>query len=99
MTNFSRILLFITAVVAILKANSLLSSRSVKSSRSYNSGRLFAGKNEDVEEVDTKKGPGGKDVIRGILWATTPWIFNSYEVIRKSLPTFDYPVEESKFSP
>ena len=97
MTNFSRILLLITAVVAILKANSLLSSRPVRSSKAYNSGRLFAGKNEEVEEV-AKKGPGGKDVIRGILWATTPWIFNSYEVIGKSLPTLDFQVEESKCS-
>jgi hypothetical protein len=43
--------------------------------------RLNAGK--DQAEAENKPGvklPEGKDVIRRVLWATTPWIFNNYEV-------------------
>jgi hypothetical protein len=45
------------------------------------SSQLNAGK--DKAEGESKPGaklPEGKDVIRRVLWATTPWIFNSFEV-------------------
>lgn len=74
------ILLLIVALVNIIKVNSLQISQVRNPCRSFNTGRLFAGKDKDADEPAVKTGPGGKDVIRGILWATTPWIFNSYEV-------------------
>lgn len=74
------ILLFVVTLVNLVIVNSLQISRVQKPCRSFNGGRLFAGKDKGTEEVVEKTGPGGKDVIRGILWATTPWIFNSYEV-------------------
>ena len=78
MMKYSIITLLAVTLINVYVANSFLVNR-VPAHRSQVS-RLFAGKDKDVEETVEKKGPGGKDVIRGILWATTPWIFNSYEV-------------------
>ena len=84
MTKFANILLLAVAVINIYIANSFLVSRVQIPAGRGQIGGLFATKKTDketvVEEPSEKKGPGGKDVIRGILWATTPWIFNSYEV-------------------
>jgi hypothetical protein len=80
MSKFQMILLLIVTLVNLVKVNSLQISRVQNPCRSFNGGKLFAGKEKDADEVAVKTGPGGKDVIRGILWATTPWIFNSYEV-------------------
>lgn len=80
MSKFQTILLLIVTLVNLVKVNSLQINRVQNRCRSFNTGRLFAGKDKDADEVAVKTGPGGKDVIRGILWATTPWIFNSYEV-------------------
>lgn len=92
MMKFPTILLLAVALINVFVANSFSVSRvnipsqrgnQIVTQRSASRviSRLFAGKkDEPVEEEETKKGPGGKDVIRGILWATTPWIFNSYEV-------------------
>lgn len=81
MPKLSSFLVVVTALICLFEAQGLLVKPAQLSSRSNSVGRLFAGKDKNTEEeVIEKKGPGGKDVIRGILWATTPWIFNSYEV-------------------
>lgn len=81
MPKLSSFLVVVTALIYLFESQGLLIRQAQRSSRSYSVGRLFAGKDKNVEEeVVEKRGPGGKDVIRGILWATTPWIFNSYEV-------------------
>ena len=88
MNKFTNILVLAVAVINIYIANSFLVSRVQIPAGRGQVGKLFAAKKTDketvVEEPSEKKGPGGKDVIRGILWATTPWIFNSYEVAIKS---------------
>ena len=81
MPKLSSFLVVVAALIYLFEAQGLLVRPAQLSSRSNSVGRLFAGKDKNTEEeVIEKKGPGGKDVIRGILWATTPWIFNSYEV-------------------
>ena len=81
MPKLSSFLVVVTALIYLFESQGLLIRQAQRSSRSYSVGRLYAGKDKNVEEeVVEKKGPGGKDVIIGILWATTPWIFNSYEV-------------------
>ena len=81
MPKLASLLIVVTALIYLFETQGLLLRQAQRSSRSYSVGRLFAGKDKNAEEeVLEKKGPGGKDVIRGILWATTPWIFNSYEV-------------------
>lgn len=82
--NFPSILLLAVALINVYLASSFSTNRVVLPTKTgVNNGlRLYATKEKaPVEErPQDKKGPGGKDVIRGILWATTPWIFNSYEV-------------------
>ncbi len=34
----------------------------------------------EAKEDEKKKLPDKATVVRSVLWATTPWIFNSYEV-------------------
>lgn len=84
MTKFANVLILAVAIINICLVNSFLVNRIQIQTQRGQVGRLFAGKKaekeEIVEEPPARKGPGGKDVIRGILWATTPWIFNSYEV-------------------
>ena len=93
MMKFSIITMLAVALINVYVANSFLVSR-VPVQSSYGS-RLFAGKGSDVEEPVEKKGPGGKDVIRGILWATTPWIFNSYEVSWSPLTYFKLTITDT----
>lgn len=79
----------------VCSVNSFVPSRIqvIKESKIFAVNDKNKGKKEIVEEVKPKragskqatqsseeKRPGkSTDIIRGILWATTPWIFNSYE--------------------
>lgn len=54
--------------------------------RQHNTHKLYAVKkkiddSKDEKIIEEKRAPKKTDIIRGILWATTPWIFNSYEVL------------------